>query len=254
MKKILLVIGIIIILVGIAGFAYWYWQNQTGTSDLQTVALDNPSIDSFDDVCTKKTDYESECTGNIAEFGCDQYPILSDVTTSGLEPLYPILKCEKKDQPGGVYTIEGTGWSFGISTAVDYIIIKNNSFQLIESEDQFRKLFLPVESVEEAKAYFNVLGRGLLIFNEAGLSRIQSPNFLGDKTGGYRFLVPVDSIDFSQITETVDGYVITAYSGIPADCTDEVYLYTFLLTRDGQLTEQSKQLIWESEVKPSCVY
>lgn len=252
MKKQPLIYGIIIlVVVAMVIGGYWYWQNQTGTFSLQTVALDNPDIDSFDDVCTKKTDYELECTGNIEEFGCYRYRIDPRTSFSALQPSYPILVCDKKNVPDeGVYHFQGEGLTQDTVISAGYIVIEDNSFQLIKSEDQYREMFQPIESVEEANDYFVGLHRAFLALNDNQLSKITSLAG-GDNS---RFYVPVDTIVLSSINATTDGFHLIAYSNFSDLCIDEMYQYQYLLRRDGLLVEKSQQLIWESEVKPSCVH
>lgn len=237
------------------GAIYWYFKPDSITmvGSLQTIALDNFTVDSFDDVCTKEDNNQLSCTGNVAKFGCDKYIQVSEVIATGFEPHYPIIGCQKEDDEIGVYVIKQSYWPFGVAAAIDYLIIKDGLFQLIQTEDHFQDLFLPVEDANEALAYFDALDKGVLVLDDEQLKRIQSPKFLGGETDGDRFLVSTDAISLSQVTSTTDGYVITAYSGIPKICVDEVYFYTFLLKRDGLLIEQNKELIWEMLNKPSCI-
>lgn len=243
MKKILLIVGIfVLITLGVGGGIYWYLQS-------------NKVIDSFDDVCSEKDEYELECKGAIEQYNCENYRS-TGTKYKDLNPFYPILICEKNGykEDEGIYRKFGDISSRTNPTTTYYIIIKDNAFEFIQSEDQFRQLIQPIESVEEAKAYFNALNRGLLVLDEEKLSKIKFPKFLGGETDGDRFLISSDEIDLSQVTPTTDGYLITAYSGLPTTCVDEVYFYTFLLKRDGLLIEQDKELIWEMINKPACIY
>lgn len=257
MKKILLVIGIVIILAGIAGFTYWYWQSQSAVKEaeiepLQTVALDNLNVDSFDDVCTEKDEYELECKGNIEQFGCERYRTAS-ISFVDLEPSYPMLVCEKKSaykKDEGVYRHNNDG-ALRL-TVVDYIFLKDDFFQLVQSASQFHQLFQPIDNQEEAKAYFIGLHTASLLLDEEQLLRIKSAEAYGGEQVG-SLTVPLDSIGLSEITETWNGYTITAYSSLGGFCITEVYQYEYLLKKDGRLVEKNKQLIWESKFKPRCI-
>lgn len=257
MKKTLFVLTLtLLIIAGIITLIYWYVQSDKVSivRSLQTIALDDSNITSFNDVCKTEADSQLNCTGNIRKFDCDQYIQLSDVIIFGLQPPYSIVGCKKEDEKVGVYAFKQSYFPYDVITVIDYIIIKEGSFQLIQSVDQFRETFQPIQSVDEAKAYFDVLNEGILVLDKKQLENIQSPKFLGGETDGDRFLVPVDSINFSKVTETTDGYIITAYSNIPKNCVDEVYLYTFLLSPDGYLVLEDEQLIWEMINKPSCIF
>lgn len=256
MKKNILVYGVIILAaLGLAAAGYWYWQSQQNGvgGGLQTVALDNPGIASFDDVCTKGENSELNCTGNIKQLGCDRYRSASDTFTD-LNPFYPILICKKDGSltDEGIYRQSKNGATLARET-IEYIIIRDGTFQLIKTEDELREVFQSIESIAEAKSYFSLLHKGVLVLDEETLSHIKSPrSFRGERKGG-RFAVSIDSLALNQVTETADGYAITAYSNIPDFCTDEVYLQTFLLKRNGRLIEQNKELIWEMINKPSCI-
>lgn len=261
MKKILLILGIVAILAGASGFAYWYWQSQNSVTEaevepLQTVALDNPDIDSFDDVCTKEDNGQLSCSGNIKEFGCTLYTAIAE-RFIGLQPVYPVVGCNKENRSsteGGVYQLAG-GLHYP-PTDVDYVIIKDGQYQLITSVDQLSLVFAPIQSVDEAKAYFGVLGKGLLVLDQEMLSKITSPQVFHKPITSEqaRFNVAVDTLGLSQVTKVLSGYTITAYSSVPAVCVDEVYFYTYLLKQNGELIQQNKQLIWEVLDKPSCIY
>jgi len=254
MKKIFVVSSVVILLGALVAAGYWYLQSDkiTDGESLQTVTLDNPTIVSFDDVCTKEDNGQLNCTGNIAEFGCTSYGDIAD-STIGLRPAYSVISCLKENHSsstGGVYQLRGT--AYVDPRDVDYVIIKDGVFQLIQSVEELRHIYQPIKSIDEAKAYFSVLGKGVLVFDQDMLSRITSPQVFHSFLTNAKFDVPIDSIGLSQVTEAADGYILTPYSAIPGFCIDEVYWYTFLLQRDGQLIEQNKKLIWTTEGKSNC--
>lgn len=83
----------------------------------------------------------------------------------GLEPAYPIATCIvishllNPDEPGkveskmmaeGEYFYRGGGI---VPEYIRYVIVRNNQFQLIKTEDEFRKIYAPIETPEEALSY-----------------------------------------------------------------------------------------------------
>lgn len=253
MKKILLIAAVIILAATIGGSGYWYWHNQPEkVVPLQQVALDHPDITSFDDVCTEKDEYELECKGNIEQFGCEHYRGTSAL--ADLQPSYPMLICEKQYDLSqeGLYRIEKqVPLGPRAYKYVDYIIIKDNTFQRIQSEDQFRQLFQPIGSAEEAAIYFEALHKAFLILRNEQLSGFKYLEKIGDVKG--TFYIPSGSIGLSKIQKAWNGYTITAYSSYGGSCVDEIYRYQYLLKENGHLIEKSKQLIWESKSKPACI-
>lgn len=242
-------IGIVIIVIGLISGGYWYWRTQT-IGSLQTITLDQLGIDSFDDVCTMGENSELSCTGNIEQFGCEKYRIL-EVNSQDLQPHYPMLVCENVQVIGsadaeevtrGVYAIQGSGLMLGKVTVVKYIIIRDNAFQLIESSKQFKDLFQPIENKEEAAAYFQTLHQAKLVLNESVLDQLKS-SFHGE------YLIPLDALTLSSVSETDGGFTITAYSDNTLSCETELYMYTFFLTRYGDVIEQNRTLIWQSDLE-----
>ncbi len=256
MKKALyLVTSSLIVLVGLVGIFYWYWLSQPEVmTPLQTVALDNPDITSFDDVCTPKDEYELDCKGNIQQFECDRYRSASTMFAD-LQPSYPMLICEKKYDLSeiGLYRIEKqVPLGPKAYKYVDYIVIKDNTFQRIQTEGQFRQLFQPITSVEEAIVYFEALHKAFIILRDEQLSGFEYLKEKGDTVG--TFYVSSDSIGLSEVTETWNGYSIKAYSYLGEwDCVTEVFQYKYLLKKNGRLVEKDKQLIWESKHKQRCI-
>lgn len=253
MKKILFILAIaLFITVAVMALVYWYVQpdkvNIVGS--LQTIALDDLSIDSFDDVCTKELDGQLSCVGNIEQFGCERYRRIDEMFQD-LKPYYPMLICENvantgsidaHQVTGGVYAVTGSGWMAGRATLVKYIMIRDNTFQLIESEDHFSQLFQPIESVQEASAYFQALHKAVLVLDEATLTKLKNSSH-----GEY--LVTLDAVTLSSVSETDDGFIVTAYSDNTLSCKTEWYRLTFLLERNGNAIEQSNTLIWQSNLE-----
>lgn len=252
MKKILLVLGIMIVLAGIAGVGYWYWQsNQTTQQEpLRTIALDSPDIKSFDDVCATGTDGQLNCTGNIEQFDCESYDEI-DLDLTYLQPHYPMLMCQNiktissKDAGEtveGVYAIPGSGLLAGRVTIVDYVIINDDAFQLVESEDQFRQFFQPINSREKATVYFQLLHKAMLVLDESSLNKLKSSPY-------GQYLVSPETFALSSVTEVDDEFIVTAYSESVISCIADLYGYTFLVKRDGSVVEQDRTLIWHSDLE-----
>lgn len=239
MKKILIILGIVVIFAGLAGAGYWYWYNQVPA--MQKVALDNANVKSFDDVCTEGDNNTLNCTGSIEQFGCKWYRSPS-FTLSNLVPALPIIMCEKrvvlKDNQN-VY-IQDSGLGSFSPVAVDFIIIKDGYFQLIKSADDFKQVFQPIESIAEATAYFQGLHKGVLILSDQTLNNLK-------KSATEHYLVSPETFKLSSVSKTVEGFIITAYSGATLECKTELYNYSFLLKRNGELTVQNKILLWKNK-------
>ncbi len=102
--------------------------------------------------------FNGEIPSNL---GCDEIQAPSDLL-GGLEPAYPIAICAVSNDSSGhseelQAEINGgqyfyyTGGLFG--NYVRYIIHQNGEFILLKTKEDFRKVFAPIESPEEALSY-----------------------------------------------------------------------------------------------------
>ena len=97
----------------------------------------------------------------LAAFGCDEIQAPSSLV-GGLDPSYPIALCVIRYIPGeGSEQLRAeiesgqflyyTGGLLG--NYVRYLIHQNGEFVLLKTEEDFRQVFAPIESPEEALSY-----------------------------------------------------------------------------------------------------
>ena len=148
-------------------------------SSLRFVNHLSPQVDtdfhSFDDSGCPADEYDfRKCKKGSPLFalGCDEIQEPSNLLGS-LEPEYPIALCvtELQNLSGEIDKIDdvehismgdyaynpGGGYFFrdgGLGPVLfRYVILKDNDFVLVETEDKFREIFGPVETQEEALGY-----------------------------------------------------------------------------------------------------
>lgn len=242
MKKLLAALGVIIALVAICIAGYLYWLRVNVEPKLQTVALDNPQVDSFDDVCTEDENSTTlNCKGNIQEFGCDWYS-LPDFSYTDLQPTMPFVLCENRLSAKNqqyVY-IQGSETANFSPIAVSFIVIKDGLFQLITSSEEYREIFQPIESIAEATVFFQGLHVAHFIVDDAALDILK-------KGESSNYLVSTDAFTPSTVFEEDSGYSINAYSATALDCKTQLFSYDFLVKRDGEIVEKNKKLLWENK-------
>ena len=99
--------------------------------------------------------------GPLAAFGCNDIFIPSNLT-GGLEPAYPIAICQIDLRTGAtnpeieseiergeyIYYLGGLSGSY-----VRYVVFQNGEFRLLKTVDDFRTVYAPIESPEEALSY-----------------------------------------------------------------------------------------------------
>lgn len=97
----------------------------------------------------------------LVALGCSEIQPASNLL-GGLEPSYPIALCMIQYIPGESseeLTAEIDSGQFFYYTGgllgnfIRYVIYKNNEFVLLKTEEDFRNVFAPIESPEEALSY-----------------------------------------------------------------------------------------------------
>ena len=169
----------------------------------------------------KKTEYAYWCyEGNpLFELGCNS--ITDRPLLGGLSPSYPIAACTHDLYE--VYSTEGCIFTEGsmFFYCERYVIFRNGNFELISSLDEFREIYAPVESPEEALGFalvsdnlFALYGQS---YNDNYIYSVQDleDTFVESTTGGYlvhvfykpSFGCPPFETEAVELKVTTDGYV-----------------------------------------------
>jgi len=130
----------------------------------------------------------------------------------GLDPAYPIAMCQidviygnssdetKAEIDAGEYFYYEGGLS---GKYIRYVIFRNDEFFLLKSETEFRDVYAPIESPDEALSYV------LAVTNlSAAYGIVVYPEYKYD----------VDTIEDTFVTATSDGYDLLLYSDSPYGC------------------------------------
>lgn len=154
-----------------------------------------------------------EADSSLAALGCHAIREPSSLL-GALEPPYPIALCliENPRDPQDSADVEWTevgdyvynprgNYLYRIggfySHMVRYVILRDDQFVLIETEDEFRETFAPVETTEEALSYTMAV-TGLLAYY--GLEPNPRLKYLVD-----------DVIEDTHVSVTRDGYLVHLY-------------------------------------------
>lgn len=158
---------------------------------------------------------------------------------AGLQPSYPIAVCQVHPAPDqsnperqaeiekGLYFYY-TGGLFG--SYVRYLLVQDGAFRLFKSEDEFREIYAPIETTEEALSYV------LAVENLSAYYGLQY-------YAGYRY--EVDTIEDTYVTSEDGGYRLHLFYYALTCCgphwTSEVEMQ---LTREGLVREISHKPIF----------
>ena len=166
----------------------------------------------------------------------------------GLDPAYPIAICAIQLMPGETNEelaaeIESgqffyySGGLFG--SYVRYIIYQNGEFVSLKAEEDFRKVFAPIESPEEALSYV------LAVKNLSAAYGLQY-----DPAYAYE----VDTIEDTYVTPDADGYLVHVFHDQAFGCgphwTSEVDVHVSFA---GTIEERSvRQIFRDPSVDDVC--
>jgi len=179
----------------------------------------------------------------LAAFGCYEISEPDDLL-GGLEPSYPIAECST----GGFSREEEEEWDvewLGVSdydynakggyfyrvggrasSAVRYVMVRDDQFVLIETEDEFREIFAPIDSADEALSYvLAVTG----LFPLYGLEPEPSLEYF------------VEEITDTHVETVVDAFLVNLFYHETFGCGPHRTLAVdFHITRDGHIKQLSK--------------
>jgi hypothetical protein len=133
--------------------------------------------------------------------GCDEIQAPSNLL-GALDPSYPIAICAILYMPGErseelLAEIDSgqflyyTGGLFG--SYIRYVIHQNGEFVLLKTEQEFRRLFAPIESPDEALSYVLAI-------------RNLSASYGSQYNPAYEY--EVDTIEDTYVTSDSDGYLV----------------------------------------------
>lgn len=182
-----------------------------------------------------------EADSPIAALGCDEIRQPSNLL-GALDPAYPIALCIVIPHPAG-QELEGK-YFFNIGGRlpryVRYVIFRDDRFELVETEDEFRSIFAPVTGPQEALSYALAV-RNLSAYYGLG------PNL--------RYQYFVDEIEDTHVEETADGYLVHLFfyqvfgCGPHLTCAVDVNV-----TTQGQVKELDRKPLYKDPLEDSlCV-
>jgi len=116
-----------------------------------------------------------------------------------------------------------------------YIAKQGEEFKLIESIEDFRSIFAPVETKEEALAFAVALTSSL-------------PRY--DTSVPEDYFPVSSSITPTYAKETEGGYMVHLFDSEICGCgSHPYYAIDYLVTRDGNVTELSREKVYDSNMQ-----
>ncbi len=185
----------------------------------------------------------------LAGLGCDMISE-PEPAAGALRPSHPLATCitfgentstgSDIDWIGGGdnYTYRSKGDYFYrtgglINVLVRYVVYEQGQFTLIKTEEEFRVLYAPLETPEEAIGYVQTV-TGLDAYY--GLQR----------ESGYIYYA--QEVEDTHAETAADGYQVFLFSADGSGCgLHNTYVVEFHLTMDGQITQVSKKPVFRDQ-------
>ncbi len=184
-------------------------------NSLKIVNHDIPNIQSdfspFQNIGCDKPDgrpnwYRCEEENLLKDFGCniiENKPLLG-----GISPNYPIAICIIEIKQEFVFAdipdnecFYANG--FMITYCYRYLVYKDGGFQLIKTMDEFRSVFAPVDSKDEALSFVLSTGKYTALYNQI---KNEDNNYL------------VISIEDTYVEFVLDEYIVNVFYTAPFGC------------------------------------
>jgi hypothetical protein len=170
----------------------------------------------------------------LAALGCD----LIEMPFGRLEPSYPAAICwGDRGNEGRCHFVAAAG--VGHSNFC-YVVFQDSQFVLVGTEDEFRELFAPVETEEEALNYALAVMTG---------RRTPAWNSLRQYYGlqlNPELEYAVDVLEDTHVETTVDGYLVHLFLYDEWDCVDhpDIYAIDLHVTFQGYIEQVSKEVVF----------
>ncbi|KAA3655873.1 MAG: hypothetical protein DWQ04_32755 [Chloroflexi bacterium] len=176
-----------------------------------------------------------EADSPMADLGCDQIKRINIL--GGLDPSYPIAECvvapssseelhqivdegNYLDREGGLFPI-----------FIRYVIFRDDQFELIGTRDEFKAVFAPVTSPEEALSYALVM-------------KDLSAYFGLEYDSKYEYFV--DEIEDSYVEEKAGGYLVHMYSYELFGCGPHITSAVDVeVTTDGDINKINSEAVYK---------
>lgn len=240
-----IILILIIVVLASAGVYFVLNRQTTPLASIQT--FKKLDFSQFDKLCVYNEQYRGyQCQQPLSKFSCGIFLKPSE-HFAWLEPLLPIMICNKGGEAGkvsqeGVYRIEEETFGGPRVSATDYVVFLNGEFKLISSTDEFKSIFAPVQTREEALAFVEALNKGNLVFDTQQLMHLE----------GGKYKVSKSTINKTSASETTGGFIVNIYTDF-GQCIRRIYKKNLLVKTSGDIEERDSTLIWGSD-SPKCVY
>jgi hypothetical protein len=175
--------------------------------------------------------------GTLYALGCNEIDEVPELM-GGLAPAYPMAICRYipyyRTDVVDKYNIPESEYFFNVGgplpELIRYVIFKDGGFQLIKNPDEFRAVFAPVDSPEEALSFALALADVYAQY---------------DMQFNIRYRYEVKSLEDTFVETTGDGYIVHVFDYQFFGCGPHYYYAVeIMVTPDGRVQENSRTKIY----------
>jgi hypothetical protein len=174
-------------------------------------------------------DKQQESCRELIALGCDEING-PGFFLGGLQPPYAVMECihDSGEPPNREYFKQPSGMDVRYRS---YVILQDGKYRLIIKKSEFRKIFAPIETTDEALSY------------AMAMTSLSARNDI-DPNAKVDYLV--DMIEETHAEETPEGYLVYLFdSDHKMGCdTHSFYAVKVLVTRAGDVHEVTRQEIY----------
>lgn len=180
------------------------------------------------------TGYTRLCSEDsvLYALGCDRIEQAPDLM-GGLSPAYPIAVCiyvPMQHEGVDAWSVPENEYFFNVGgpmpMLVRYVIVVDGNFQIIKNADEFRAVFAPVDSPDEALSFSIALADVFTFY---------------DLKFNLKYRYEVRTLEDTYVETTGEGYIVHAFDYQFFGCGPHYYYaVTLSVTSDGRVTELNR--------------
>jgi hypothetical protein len=176
-------------------------------------------------------------TGTLYAMGCNQIDKVPELM-GGLAPAYPMAICRYipyyRTDVVDKYNIPESEYFFNVGgplpELIRYVIFKDGNFQLVKNPDEFRAVFAPVDSPEEALSFTLALADVYAQY---------------DLKFNMKYRYEVKALEDTFVETTGDGFTVHVFDYQFFGCGPHYYYAVeIMVTPDGKVQENSRTKIY----------
>lgn len=160
----------------------------------------------------------------------------------GLKPYLPMAVCLRYRGPAAASAVRHTGCM--VPVREQYLVLapagKKGELRIIETPEDFRRFFAPIEGAREAISFISAL--------TGAYPKYEFPErfFIRDMNEDGRYVS--GRLEPTAVEEKKDGWHVRLFDHTSCGChRPELYEIDYVVTRDGYVKEEGRKAVWQAD-------